>query len=145
MRPANCCLRQPLVGRVRDLRRPSDRVQLLRLLVHSKGLDEAPPRHEVDTALTQKLPVRVGERVSLEPNALGKQLGEVRVDVALRLLELDALDGAGALRIAEVGEEPRAFRLDENCGVRALETGEVAHVHRRRDEQRLLEEPAQPF
>jgi hypothetical protein len=64
--------------------------------------------------------------------------------VPLCLLELDALDLAGALGVAEVREEPRPVGLDEDRGVRALEAREVEDVRRRRDEERLLEEAAQP-
>jgi hypothetical protein len=63
--------------------------------------------------------------------------------MALGLFDLHPLDLPRAVGIAEVGEEPQTVRLDEQGGVRALETGQVEDVRRRRDEKRLLEEGAE--
>ena len=56
---------------------------------------------------------------------------------------LDALDRPRLLDVAEVGEEARAVRLDEERRVRAVEAGQIADVDEIRDEQRLLEQLAQ--
>jgi len=63
--------------------------------------------------------------------------------VALGLLDLHPLELAGALRVAEVGEEPDPVRLDEQGCVGAVKTGQVEDVDERRDEQRLLQQLAQ--
>jgi hypothetical protein len=63
--------------------------------------------------------------------------------VALGLLDLHPLELAGALGVAEVGEEPDPVRLDEQGCVGAVKTGQVEDVDERRDEQRLLQQLAQ--
>src|SRR5205085_1417576 len=79
-----------------------------------------------------------------EPDAAREALGEIGPDVALRLGELDALDGAAGVGVAEVAEELGPLRLDEKRGVRAGEADEVADVGAARDEERLLEQRTQP-
>src|SRR6266511_2222868 len=85
-------------------------------------------------------------RVALEREARGfeadparEQLRERLVEIPFRLDEVHAVDSAGALGITVVGEEPNAIRLDEERRIRALQPGEVTHVGRIGDEQRLLE------
>lgn len=69
--------------------------------------------------------------------------GDPAHDRALHLDELDPLDLAPGLRVAEVGEQQRALGLDEQHRVRALEPGEVPDVDGGGDEKRLLEQLAQ--
>jgi hypothetical protein len=65
-------LGQPLVGAVRDLRRPPDRVELAGLLDGPQGFDEAATRHRVHAAdRLKQLEVRVGQRVRLEAHPSG--------------------------------------------------------------------------
>jgi hypothetical protein len=87
--------------------------------------------------------IGVGHGVGLEPDRVRDPTGQVAVDVALGLLDLNTLDLAGPLQVAEVREKAGSIRLDDDGGVRALEAGQVEDVGRRGDEQRLLEQPAQ--
>ncbi len=124
---------------VRDLRRPADRIQLVLVLDDAQLFDEAVAGNRVDSSSVQPRVALVRERRALEADAAGEQLREGLVEVALRLDELGAFDGAGAFRVPEVGEQLDALGLDEQGRVRAREPGEVADVRRVGDEQRLLE------
>ena len=119
------------------------RVELTVVLDRTQGLDEPALRDELETARRKGLVLRVGRRIGLEADPAGKPLGEVGEEVALRLDELGVLDGAARCGVAEVAEQAGAVRLDEQRGVRARETDEVADVRAVRDEERLLERPPQ--
>ena len=114
-------------------------VELLLVLDGAQPLDEPDARDELEPAAAQRLDLRVRERRRLEADAARQPLGEVGDHGALRLDDLDALDGARRLEVAEVGEELDALLVDEQRRVRALEAGEVDDVLRVRDEERLLE------
>src|SRR5205809_7362693 len=60
-----------------------------------------------------------------------------------RSLELDVRHLPAGDGVAEVAEEPYSVALGEQGGVRAVEAGEVADVHGRHDEQRIVEARAQ--
>jgi hypothetical protein len=132
-------LDEQLVRPIRHLRRAPDRVELRRLLDDAQRLDDAALRHELDAAAAKELVVGVGQRVCLEGDAAREALGEIGVDVPPRLLELDALDRARPLGVPEVGEEPRALRLDEQRRVRAFEAGQIENIDGSGDEERLLD------
>ena len=134
-----------LVDPVRDPGRSADRPELRIVLHRAQGLDQAAARNELRAARGERLPRGVRERARLEADPAGEELGEVAVQIALQQLDLDALDGARALRVAEVGEQANAVGLDQQRRVRADEAGQVADVGRRADEERLLERLAQPI
>ncbi len=125
--------------------RAPERLELALVLDRAQLLDEALTRHELDPALPQLLGERPREDVRLEAEAAREVLGEPPDQRALRLHRLDTLDGPCRLDVAEVGEEAHPVGLDEQRGVRAVEAGQVADVDEIRDQQRLLEELAQPF
>src|SRR6185437_8260673 len=108
-------------------------------------LDEPLPRDEVDPAFAELLGERPGQDVRLEADPALQLLREPADQHALGLHRLDSLARACRLDVAEVGEEPRPLRLDEQGDVRAVEAGQIEDVDRVRDEKRLLEELAQPF
>ena len=81
----------------------------------------------------------VGQVGALEAEPAGQELGHVDDRVASRFDELDVRDGARRRRVAEIGEQADSIRLDNERHVRADETGQVPHVRRRCDDQRLLE------
>jgi hypothetical protein len=139
---------EPLLGDpckrlVRDLRCPTDRVQLGLVLHGAQALDEAAPRHELEAPVGQHAVARVRERLRLEGDPAAQSCREVGIERAARLRELDAVDGTAGICIAEVGEQAQPLGLDEERRVRALEAGQVAEVRRVADEQRLVERGAQ--
>jgi hypothetical protein len=113
------------------------------VLDRAQRLDEAAAWNEVEPAAGQRLPVRVGDGVRFEAEPAVEQLRERDDQRALRLDELDALDRAPGLGVAEVAEQPHAVGLDQQRRVRAREADEVADVDAVRDEQRLFEALAQ--
>src|SRR5262249_9767225 len=130
---------EPLERGVRDLGRLADGVELALVLDRAELLDEPVARNWLD-------PAGVEARVTLEADPgrveadLARELLRERLEeVALRVDELDAFDLAGGLCVAEVGVEPDAIGLDDERGIRAHETAEVANVGRVRDEERFLE------
>ena len=125
--------------------RPANRLEFRLVLDRAQRLDEAAPRHELEPAGREGFPVAVGEVVRLETVLAFQQLGQCGVERALRLDELDALDRAAELGVAEVAEQPHALRLDHERRVGALEADQVAHVDEVRDDQRLLEARLQAF
>src|SRR5439155_8845776 len=137
--------RNALEGPARDRRGPSDRVELGLVLHGTEPLDEAAPRDEVDAGRAEELVARIREVLPLEADAAGEEAGEPGVERALRLDELDPLDGAPGHGVAEVGEEPDALSIDDERGVCALEAAQVADVRRLGDEERLLQSRLQPF
>src|SRR5262245_32177622 len=141
--PDERLVREALVGLARDLPRPADRVELAVVLHRAQRLDEAAARYEVEPAAVQRLPARVADGVGLEADAALEQLRERDDQRALRLDELDARDRPPGLGVAEVAEQPRAVRLDQQGGVRAGEADEVADIDAVRDEERLFEALAQ--
>src|SRR5205823_837439 len=94
---------------------------------------------QVEPAVAQRLPTVVGEPRRLERDSPLENRGQRSVEVALHLDELDALDAACGLGVAEVREEPHPVALDEQRRVRALEAAQVEDVRLRRDEQRVLD------
>ncbi len=135
---------EPLEHPVRDRAGAPEGLELALVLDRAQLLDEPLARNEVDPAPAQLLRERPGEDIRLEADASAELLREPADQGALRLHRLDALDGSRLLDVAEVGEEPRALRFDEQRDVRAVEPGEVEDVDRVRDQKRLLEEGAQP-
>src|SRR5947207_635066 len=131
--PARACGRAP------------EGLELAVVLDHAELLDEALTRHELDASLPQLLGERPREDVGLEAEAAREVLTEPADQRPLRLHGLDAVDAPRSLDVAEVGEEAHPVRLNEERGVRAVEAGQVADVDEIRDQQRLLEELAQPF
>ena len=132
-------VRQALEGVVPDLGGAPDRVQLVFVLDGAQLLDEAVARDGLDAAGMEPCIALEGDGRGLEADGARKELGECQVEIALGLDELDAVDRASALGIPKVGEEPDTILLDEERRIRALQAGEVAHIGRIRDEQRLLE------
>src|SRR5581483_10886868 len=102
------------------------------------ALDEAAPGDELDARRGQQRVPLVRQRARLEAEAAGEELGELSVDVAAGLDELDAVELARAGGVAEVGVEAGASGVDDERGVRAREPRQVADVDQVRDEQRLL-------
>jgi hypothetical protein len=137
-------LRKPLVDPVGDPRGRPDRAELRLVLDGPQRLDEPAARNELCLALGERLPRAVRERARLEADPSREELREVRVQAALQELDLDTFHGPRALRVAEVREQPDAVGLDEESRIGADETGQVADVRGRADEQRLLERLAQP-
>jgi hypothetical protein len=131
-------------GLVRDLGRAANGLELIVVLDHAERLDDSVRRDRLDTAGIQpRVPfVRDGGR--LEADLAAELVGEALEQVALRLDDLDPVELVGALQIAEVGEQANAVGLDEERGVRAGETGQVADVDGIGDEERALERLAQP-
>jgi hypothetical protein len=138
--PAELLLGQALVHAVRDSGGLTDGVELARLLHRTQRLDETAARHQAHARLAEDLVARVADRVRLEPDRVGDPAGEVAVDEALGLLDLNPCELPCPLGVAEVGEEPDAVLLHQKRGVRALEARQVQDVRRRGDEQRLLEQ-----
>ena len=134
---------EPLEGDVRDVRRAPDRRELLIVLDDTELLDEPVPGDRLDSAGVQPRVALEAQRRGLEADRPREQLGERLEEIALGLDELGALDGAGALGVAVVGEELHALLVDEQRRVRARQPGEVANVCRVGDEKRLLELGAQ--
>ena len=147
MRPVNCSSASAVEDLVRDRSRLPDRRDLPRFLDRAQALDESRLRHGVDTALPQLLVRGDGDDVGLDPDRPARQPRREVADHGARgLLEADALERAGLLRVAEVGEERRlAVGLDEHGRVRALETDQIADVDAARDEQRLVQQRGEPL
>ena len=138
-------LGQPCERLGEDRGRAPHRRQLRAVLHLAQLLDEPAASHELDPAGRKRLVPRVRERLCLETDASLEALRQVAVEVAARLHRLDAANRPGAVRVPEVREQPNAVALDEQCGIRAVETAEVADVHRARDEERLLDRRLQPL
>src|SRR5437868_7921093 len=136
---------EPLEHPVGDRTGLPEHLELALVLDRAQLLDEPFPRQEIQPAVPQLLGESPREDVRLEADAPVQLLGEPANQRPLGLHRLDALDGLRRLEVAEVGEEPRALRLDEQGDVSAVETGQVEDVDRVRDQERLLEELAQPF
>ena len=136
---------EPLEHAVGDRARAPERLELALVLDGTQLLDETLARHELEPARAQLLGERPREHVRLEADPAREVFTEPTDQGTLRLHRLDTVDGLRRLDVAEVGEEPHPLRLDEQRGVRALEAGQVEDVDEVGDEQRLLEEPAQPF
>ena len=141
--PHEALLGQSCVGLVRDVGRAADEVELVLGLDRSQALDLAAARDEVDSGVPQHLPVRVRQVSALEPEPPVDVRRDATDQRALDLDELDPFDPSAGLGVPEVGKEHCAFAVDEERGVRATEPGQVEDVHRHRDEQWLLDLPAQ--
>ena len=138
-------LGEALEDAVGDRARVAEDLELALLLHRAQRLDEARVRHELEPAALERLEVGVDDVRRLERDPARQLLGERTDHAALRLHELDALDGTRRLDVPEVGEELDALLVDEQRRVRALEAGEVDDVLRRRDEERLLDQRAEAF
>jgi hypothetical protein len=151
--PGNVRLRGPdhaLAGearedRVDDLRGASDRFELGRLLDRAQHHRHGRDRHELDSRREQVGVPRDRDVVGLEGDRRVRESSELRRDsgqeVALDDLGLDLLDRPGGFRIAPVGHQHDALAFHEHKGIRALEPGQVADVHRVGDEERCDIEP----
>jgi hypothetical protein len=135
---------EPLEHPVGDRARTAEHLELVRVLDGTQLLDETLARDEVDPPFAQLLGERPRKDVRLEADPTVELLREPTDQRALGLHRLDAFDRLSRLDVAEVGEEPRTLRLDEQRDVGAVEPGQVEDVDRVRDEKRLLEERAQP-
>ena len=146
LRPARePLLREPLVRLARDRSGRADRIELVLVLDRAQRFDEPAPGHELQAVGGEGLVLRVGDHVRLEADAARDVLADVGPDHAPGLDELDSLDGAAGLRVAEVAEQQRPLRLDHERGVRAREPDEVADVRPARDEQGLFQRGPQPI
>src|SRR5438046_7913554 len=87
------------------------RIQLAVVLDRAQRLHEVAARNELEPLRAQRLVLGEGDRVRLEADRTGEPLGQVGVEVPLRLDELDLGDPAARLRVAEVAEELRAVGL----------------------------------
>ena len=143
--------REDLVGEGRAAAHPRD---LLVVLDRAERLHQPADRHRVDTGVDERSIERVREVLLLELDPPpGEQLADCRDEPAGRLDDLEALERACAVRVAEVRVQRRcAVRLDEHRRVRAVEAREVADVRlpaedvrRPRDEERLLEQRREPL
>ncbi|MCZ7587656.1 MAG: hypothetical protein M5U27_02085 [Gaiella sp.] len=136
-----------LVDPVGDRARTADRIELTGLLDRAQRLDEAGGRDELDPSRAQRVGRRERQVCGLDADpAAGEQLGERRHDVARRPVELDALDLARGLGVAEIGVERRLTRrFDEHRRVRAVETRQVADVYEPGDEQWILQLRCKPL
>src|SRR5439155_6824778 len=132
-------LDQPFEDAVRDLAGLLHGGQLALVLHRAQRLDEAAARDRLDRAGPQRLVAAVRDEIRLEADWTGQALGEILQQGALRLLELDPIDGASGLGVAEVAEQAHVLGLDEERCIRALEADEIEDVDRVGDEQRFLE------
>src|SRR5438067_1157346 len=105
----------------------------------AQALHHPDPRDELEASVAQLLVVPVGQVGALEAEPAGQELGHVDDRVASGFDELDVRDGAPRRGVAEISEQADSIRLDDEGDVRADETGQVPHVRRRSDDQRLLE------
>ncbi len=128
---------QCLERRVGRMGRAAQRVELLLVLDRPQPLDEPRARHQLEPAGGERLVARVAQVRRLEAVPAGEPLADVGQQRAGRLDELDALDGAGGVAVAEVGEEQHPLGLDDERRVRAAQPRQVAHVDEVRDDQRL--------
>ena len=128
---------------VGDLAGAAEDLELALVLDRAERLDEAAVRDEVEPARLQRLVVGVDDARRLEADLPGEPLGERADHRPLRLHHLDTLDGRRRGDVAEVGKQLDALLVDEQCGVRALEAGEIDDVLRVRDEERLLDQGAE--
>jgi hypothetical protein len=135
--------REALVRTRRDRGRLADGVQLAGLLHRAQALHEPAARHELGVPRGERRPGVVGHVRGLEPDAPFEELRDVADERTRGLRDLEPVECAGPLGVAEVGEEAHTLRLDERGGVRAREAGQVADVDEARDEQRLLEQRLQ--
>ena len=97
---------------VRNVRRLPDRRQLLIVLDNAELLHEAVARDRLDAARVQPGVALEAQRRGLEADPSREQLGDRLEEIALGIHELCALDGAGAFRVAEVGEELHPLLID---------------------------------
>ena len=132
-------LGQPRERLGEDRRRASHGRQLRAVLHLAQLLDEPAAGYELDPTGRKRLVARVRERLRLETDATRQPLRQVAEEVAARLDRLDVPDRPGTVRVSEVREELDAVALDEQRGIRAVETAEIANVHGVRDEERLLD------
>ena len=132
------------VDGVRDRASAANRVDLAVVLDETKGFDEPAGRNELRAAAPDRLPLGIRDARRLEPDAAPReQLGESAGNVTTGLHDLDALDRARRLEVAEVRvQRRRSVRLDEHGTVRALEAEQVADVDAVGDEERLAEPAA---
>jgi hypothetical protein len=132
-------VRESLEHAVGDLAGALDRGQLLFVLDGAQPFHEAAARDGLDRPVAKHFVPGVWDEVGLEADRAREASRKIFQQRAFRLFELDSLDRARSLRVAKVGEEPQAIRLDQECRVRALEAEEVEDVRRIGDEQRFLE------
>ena len=143
--PDESLVNETFVDAVGDLARDLDGRQLLLVLGGSQLFDEAAARDELDGTRAERLVSPVRDVVALEADPAGQASREILQERPLRLLELDALDGACGLGVTEVAEEADPILLNEESCVRALEAEQVEDVRRVGDEEWLLERRAQPL
>jgi hypothetical protein len=129
---------------VRDRAGPPKRVELAFVLHRPKLFDKALPRHELEPAFAQLLGKRPREHVRLEADLALQLVCEPCHQRPLRQDSFDAVEGLSSLDVAEVRVEPCPVRLDEERSVRAVEAGQVEDIDEVRDEERLLEQVAEP-
>ena len=128
---------------VRNLSRPADGRELTVVLDGAQGFDQSTCRHELEPTALERLEAVIGHIGRLEADPAREELRQMRPHVAPRLHELHALHLSRSVGVTKIGVEHRALRFDEERGIGALETREVAEVDLTRDEERLLEPAAE--
>jgi hypothetical protein len=136
-------LRDPLVRVDRDLGGGAHRLELALVLDRAQPLDLPVPRNELQPRSVQQLPVRVRQLRRFERDLPLDRTRDPAEQGALHFDELHTFDVPCGFRVPEVREQHRALLVDEQRDVRALEPRQIAHIDRRRDQERLGERAAQ--